>query len=118
MTYLCVPIFVSDYPQAQRDAVLAAEAGADMVEFRIDEFTDAERVTGIAACSPVPAIVTCRSPSEGGRFDGTEAQRIESINAASGGTAAYIDVELETYRRPNNGLKPLTRLILSAHDFK
>jgi hypothetical protein len=41
MTYLCIAIFVSDEAQARRDIAVAAEAGADMVELRIDEVADA-----------------------------------------------------------------------------
>jgi 3-dehydroquinate dehydratase/shikimate dehydrogenase len=108
---------VDSYPQAERDAVLAAEAGADLVEFRIDRFADPSRVAGIAACAPVLSIVTCRSPDEGGQFAGTEAERIETINAAAKGVATYVDVELGTYRRPDNGLILPGRTIVSAHDF-
>lgn len=38
MTHLCVAIFVHDVAQAKRDIAQAAEAGADMVELRIDQF--------------------------------------------------------------------------------
>jgi 3-dehydroquinate dehydratase/shikimate dehydrogenase len=118
MTYLCVPIFVESYPQAERDAVLAAEAGADMVEFRIDRFADHARVTGIAACSPVPCIVTCRSAQEGGVGERNDDERLDALRAAAKGRAAYVDVELETYRRAGVNLPQDTRVILSAHDFK
>lgn len=119
MTYLCVPIFVEDYAQAERDAVLSAEAGADLVEFRIDRFADPARVKGIARCSPVPCIVTCRSPREGGvAAELTDDERIEAIKAAMNGMPAYVDLELETYRRHAGEIAAgETRLILSSHDF-
>src|ERR1043166_2754217 len=37
-TLLCVPIMVQDEPTALADAQAARDAGADIVEFRIDEF--------------------------------------------------------------------------------
>lgn len=116
MTYLCVPIFVEDYAQAERDAVLAAEAGADLVEFRIDRFADPARVKGIARCSPVPCVVTCRSPREGGAAELNDEERIETLEAAVSGMPAYVDLELETFRR-HKDLVGKTRLILSSHDF-
>ena len=67
MTHLCVPIFVKDAAQARRDAILAAEAGADIVELRIDSFTDPNSVAALVNDFPVPCIVTCRPPSEGGQ---------------------------------------------------
>ena len=55
----------------------AAEWGADLIEFRIDRFyRDPERVGHLVAESPLPCILTCRLPSEGGHFDGEEADRI------------------------------------------
>ena len=39
MTLLCVAIFLRDDAQARRDIALAAEAGADIVELRIDALT-------------------------------------------------------------------------------
>src|SRR5688572_10029364 len=116
MTYLCVPIFVDSYPQAERDAALAAEAGADMIEFRIDRFADP--ITGIAACSPVPCIVTCRSSKEGGLVERADTERLEALRAAARGRQAYIDVELDTYRRGDPDFPPDTRVILSTHDFQ
>ena len=44
MTRLCVAIFVTDFGKAKRDIALAAERGADMVELRIDQLTDAHAV--------------------------------------------------------------------------
>src|SRR5438046_1319614 len=66
MTRLCGPIVVSSLEQARRDAILAAEHGADLVEFRIDTFTDAAPLQQLLASCPVPAIVTCRAAWEGG----------------------------------------------------
>ena len=42
MTRLCVPILVRNADQARRDAVVAIELGADMIELRLDAALDAE----------------------------------------------------------------------------
>ena len=121
MSFLCVPIFFESIDQARRDAVLAAEAGADMVELRVDELTESFTLPEL----PVPYILTCRPAREGGGSELSDADRLDLLaelaesGAESG--AAYIDVELATYvRRPD--IADLdrfpSRLIVSVHDFK
>ncbi|MBX3386920.1 MAG: type I 3-dehydroquinate dehydratase [Phycisphaeraceae bacterium] len=96
MTLLCVSILVQDEAQAVADALAAKDAGAELVEFRIDEFftgavnessgeLDALQVKAIlrmVAGSPLPCIVTCRAMAESGGaggvggYDGDEAGRV------------------------------------------
>lgn len=104
--------------QSRRDAILAAEAGADIVELRIDRLTDAVPVPEM----PLPYIVTCRPTWEGGQSTLSDQERLDLIDMMSEmAGAAYIDIELETFRRrpdaADMGHYP-RRLILSAHDFK
>ncbi|MEM9064184.1 MAG: type I 3-dehydroquinate dehydratase [Planctomycetota bacterium] len=140
MTLACVPIMVADRPSALADAQLAADLGADIVEFRIDElFSGADDpqeeadILAIVAESPLPCIVTCRPTWEGGLYDGPEDARISLYERL--GTAdsppAYIDVELKAYTASDNIRQKVnlavqhpkqqrdvrTRLILSMHDF-
>jgi len=112
MTHLCVPIFVASIEQAQRDAALAAEAGADLVELRIDTF-DGDIAALVKAIS-LPCIVTCRPAGEGGQCDLPDAVRLSRLSQAVDAGAAYIDVELATLRH-----HPVAsdRLIASTHDF-
>jgi 3-dehydroquinate dehydratase/shikimate dehydrogenase len=114
MTLLCVPIFFESHEQAARDVALAAEAGADVVELRLDRLTQ-----GIALPQyPVPVIVTCRPEWEGGESTLPDGERIALLEAASA-NARYADLELATYRRhPDARTFLAQRLILSAHDFK
>lgn len=90
MSLLCVPILVHDEAAAMADAVAARDAGADLIEFRIDEFftgsidassgelddAQVKSVLRLVAGSPLPCIVTCRHASE------------------SGGTGGYSDDEM------------------------
>jgi 3-dehydroquinate dehydratase / shikimate dehydrogenase len=138
MTHLCVPIMVRSLADALATAARAAEHGADLVEFRIDHFTDdLEALTRLIDESPLPCIITCRPTWEGGFYDGDEQKRISVIEHAgiptkSGKSPAYIDVELAGYQvsanlRQKVGLvvdhdkqvRSITAgLILSSHDFK
>jgi 3-dehydroquinate dehydratase/shikimate dehydrogenase len=121
MTHLCVAIFVRDLTQARRDIALAAEAGADMVELRVDAFgtEDADMLKSLLRFSPVPVIITCRSTSEGGDSDLDDEQRIALLESLSEANPAYIDVELDLLRRRPDARTLIPRqLIVSAHDFQ
>src|SRR3954468_23672351 len=99
MTYLCVPIFVSSLDQAKRDAVVAAENGADLVVYRVDEFTDAGDLYVLVNDSPLPCILTLRSAAEGGRTTLADDDRIALLKTPGPAEARYIDLELETFNR-------------------
>ena len=145
MTQICVPIMVEEHASAIRDATLAAEHGADLVEFRIDVFFEDKeestdllgdrigRVLELVKASPLPCIVTCRPHWEGGEYHGDDDERVSMYEAlgTSDHPPAYIDVELATYTRSANIRQKInlgvnhpkqqravsTRLILSTHDF-
>lgn len=134
MTRLCVSIHVETLPQALRDALSAAEGGADLVELRIDLLQDPEEVRRLVRECPLPCIVTCRPTSEGGLCDLSDQERIPLLEAAALEGASYIDIELASYQRSANlrqkvhfnAGSPLdmtaprekrSGLIVSAHDF-
>ena len=135
MTKLAVAIMVNSLDQALADAAKASVLGADLVEFRIDLFTDDPAgIAELVRRSALPCIVTCRVKPEGGHFDGDEAIRIGAFEAAAQPTRqpAYIDIELAAYQRSAElrqrigmfvdhpgQVRPITTgLILSTHDFK
>jgi 3-dehydroquinate dehydratase/shikimate dehydrogenase len=121
MTYLCVPIFVHSQEQAGRDIALAAEAGADTVELRLDRALESD-LRAIGKSSMLPVIATCRPPWEGGSYAGTEHDRI-LILASAQHYAAYVDVELATERAIKKEIVEylaqhgMAKAILSSHDF-
>lgn len=139
-SFLCIPITVHDLAPALTDAQAAKDAGADLIEWRIDEAfsgSDDEHelrlIKQLVADSPLPCIVTCRPTWEGGGYDGDDDARVSLFEAL--GTAdtppRYIDVELAAYSRSANLKQKInlavehpkqvrdlnTSLILSAHDF-
>ena len=134
-THLCAAIMVESLDSALAQAAQAAERGADLVEFRIDQFVDdVDRVAELVQRCALPCIVTCRPTWEGGLYDGDDQTRISLLERI--GTAArppaYYDVELATYQRsanlrqkvdlvvdhPGQQREVSTGLILSTHDFK
>lgn len=118
MTQLCVPIFVHSLQEANRDAILAAENGADLVEYRIDQFTDTGDIYILVNNSPLPCIITCRSREEGGHSELSDEERIEVLESPGAAASRYLDVEYQTFKRhPSSTLGGYRSLILSAHDF-
>src|SRR5688500_3736107 len=121
MTRLCVPLFVTDTAQAQRDIALAGEAGADVVELRIDEFIDLVAIRELLRTVSLPCLLTCRPEWEGGRSTYSNEDRILILQGLAGATnAAYIDLELTTAvdDGPINATHTAGgRVILSSHDF-
>jgi 3-dehydroquinate dehydratase/shikimate dehydrogenase len=112
---VCVPIMVQDPASALVEAAAARDAGADLVEFRIDELfsgsgdeQETKAVVRLVAESPLPCIVTCRVASEGGAYEGDEMERVsllERLGRSEGKgehPPKYVDVELASYTRSAN----------------
>ncbi|MBX3377264.1 MAG: type I 3-dehydroquinate dehydratase [Phycisphaeraceae bacterium] len=143
MSLICTPIPVPSPDAALRDAHAAKAAGADLVEFRLDDFftgDDAQVPAIVALISdcPLPCIATCRLAAEGGHYDGPDDARIslfERLGTAFGKEEhppRYIDIEAATYDRSANIRQKInlaidhpeqirdlqTSLILSMHDFQ
>ena len=96
--------------RAARDA-----SRADMVELRVDGVAGLD-VAGALAGRSGPVLVTCRPVWEGGRFDGTEAERRAILEAALALGAEFVDVE---WRAGFDDLvqRHASRVVLSMHDF-
>ena len=95
----------------------AAEDGADAVECRLDYLLqppDEADLRGLLTDPPVEVIATCRPVRQGGRFDGTEAERLAILVTASRLGATYVDVEFDV---PPKNRPTDAAIILSHHDF-
>ncbi len=69
---------------------------ADYIEFRLDSLRRIESLEKIPDSTDIPVIATNRKRSEGGRFKGTEKERIESLVEAAKKGFDYVDIELST----------------------
>jgi 3-dehydroquinate dehydratase/shikimate dehydrogenase len=90
-------------------------ATGDIVELRLDGVADLD-VAGALEGRKRPVIVTCRPVWEGGRFAGSEPERLRHLADAIRLGAEYVDVEWKADRRdlPHG---ETTRIVLSNHDF-
>ncbi|MFI4898507.1 MAG: type I 3-dehydroquinate dehydratase [Phycisphaerales bacterium JB059] len=137
-TLLCAPMMVREIDLALLRAREAKDAGADLVEYRLDELCsgdpgEIEQILALVRESPLPCIVTCRPTWEGGVCDADDMTRVALFEAlgTSDHPPAYIDVELAAYTRSANLRQKVnlaidhakqtrdvrTSLVLSAHDF-
>ena len=101
---------------------MAREMGADLVEYRVDEFfsgggggeesaslgDEIAGVVDLVSRSPVACIATCRPTWEGGAYDGPEDARVSLFEALGtlepplGHPPRYIDFELAAYEKSAN----------------
>jgi len=120
VTRVCAAISGPDHRTAKDLAHLAKDAGADLVELRIDQCVaqgaEAHELVRDFASWPLPVLATNRLRDEGGDWHGPEAQRLALLLHAEEQGAAIIDVELAAIerlpRRPQHA-----ELLLSYHDF-
>jgi 3-dehydroquinate dehydratase/shikimate dehydrogenase len=90
---LCIPIVATDNKSALRDIAEANEL-ADAIELRLDYMMEPDVAALLQACSK-PAIAACRPVIAGGRFRGSEEERIRILNRAIDAGAHYVDIEYE-----------------------
>jgi len=108
----------------------AAEMGADILEIRLDLLgirdleTAAETVRKIKSETGIPVILTNRSSTEGGKWEGKEAERIgllKNLLFLKDGPDA-VDIELSTEREARDRVVKAAKacgktVIVSYHDF-
>jgi 3-dehydroquinate dehydratase/shikimate dehydrogenase len=114
--YLAAPITAVDTAEALVMAAESAAGGATLVEYRLDLMANFD-LPRLLASSPLPAIVTCRPAAQGGRFDGSEAERLAILRRAIAGEAAFVDAEADILPRIGGHPRPRTQLIGSHHNF-
>ena len=101
---------------ATEDIRLASKA--DMIELRLDLIRDPlPAARAIRQATGKPIIATNRLRDEGGRFLGSERERIEILARASE-YADFIDIELQAERREEIISRVSRPAILSYHDFQ
>lgn len=112
---VCVTVTADTLEQLRtaRDAA----SGADLVELRLDSVRD-PRADGALAGRTCPVIVTCRPAWEGGRFRGSEEERLALLEDALTGGAEYVDVEAAAQCEALLQSNARHRVILSLHDFE
>ncbi|PYR93536.1 MAG: shikimate dehydrogenase [Acidobacteria bacterium] len=94
----------------------AAEAEADLVELRLD-MLERPDAAGALAGRRTPVIVTCRPVRAGGRFEGSDEERLRILREAHALGAEYIDVDFDALCEPIIAERQGRGVIVSTHDF-
>ena len=110
---VAIPITAASMDEALGDMNKAAEV-ADIIELRIDCMVN-PNLERLLRHSQTPKIVTNRTKYEGGRFQGSEEDRIACLQEAIALGAEYVDIELNHYRPLD---RKRTKLIVSYHNFE
>uniref|UniRef100_A0A453EWT8 Shikimate dehydrogenase substrate binding N-terminal domain-containing protein n=1 Tax=Aegilops tauschii subsp. strangulata TaxID=200361 RepID=A0A453EWT8_AEGTS len=125
MTLLCVPLVGRTVEEMKIDAAAAAAAGGDLVEIRLDYiegFRPREDLPRLLHSCPLPVLVTYRPNWEGGRYDGDDATRFETLCLAMELGVDYVDIELKVADKFVDflsGNKPdKCKLIVSSHNYE
>ena len=120
---ICVSIASEDVQSITRQVDRAFELGADYVEIRFDFVKPEELQRAIDSSRPIKnrAVFTLRSKEQGGKFAGSEQDRIKWLYKLAEIRPMLLDVELDTLRQ-NDDLTDFlegqkTPILVSWHDF-
>ena len=97
-------------------AMHQAAGRADLAELRLDLMAEFD-LPRLLAGRPLPVIVTCRPLREGGRWPGSEAERLAVLRQAAALGADYVDLEWDAAGEIAGLDRRRTQVILSRHRF-
>lgn len=113
---ICVTLGRTRHKMMVAEHQALSRKGAQFVELRLDWLRHTPDLSRLLADRPTPVIVTCRRPGDGGRWRGTEEQRMMVLRQAIVEGIEYVDLEADTATKvPRYGK---TKRIVSHHDFK
>ena len=93
-----------------------AEQGAKLVELRLDYISGAVNIRRLIADRPCRVVISCRRPTDGGKWTGSEEQRQLLLRTAIAEGVEFIDLEDDIAASvPRFGK---TKRIVSFHDFR
>lgn len=121
---ICVSIAPEDVQSIAKQADRAFELGAYYVEIRFDFLKPEQLQSAIDAARDIKdrAVFTLRSKDQGGKFAGSEQQRVQWLQKLAEQKPMLLDVELDTLQE-NDELadfldRQKTPVLVSWHDFK
>ena len=92
------------------------EAESDLYEIRLDYFNTID-LDQVSQLLNKPCILTLRCRSEGGKFQGSEEERIDLLQQLATLKPAYIDLETTVPTAIIEKIAKQTKVILSYHNF-
>ena len=112
----CAVIGRTRHKMIQAEILQAAKQGAKLIELRLDFLSKAPDFKRLLLNRPCPMIATFRRPADGGRWNGTEDQRLMLMRHAVVAGFDYLDVEVDIADQvPRFGA---TKRIVSYHNLR
>lgn len=124
MAKICVSIAEESVGSVKEQMKQAFEAGADFVEIRFDFLKPSEVMAAVDIIGEDrgKCVFTLRSSAQGGKFPGTEEERMRLLRKLAEAKPMLVDVELDALRA-NDNLADYLELasiptLVSWHDFE
>jgi 3-dehydroquinate dehydratase/shikimate dehydrogenase len=113
---ICVSIGRGRHKQVILEHRHLVEQGAELVELRLDYIRRNVNFKRLLTNRPCPVVATCRRARDGGKWGGTEEQRLMMLRAAIADGVDYVDLEDDVADKiPRYGT---TKRIISRHNFE
>lgn len=118
---ICIPIIANTPDDVLRDMAEASKV-ADIIEVRLDYIKNPD-LKHILEKRTKPVIITNRPCREGGKFEGSEEERIAALKLAIQLQADYVDIEHDSIQHimettVHHPPTSKTKLIVSYHNFR
>ncbi len=112
---ICVSLARTRHGMMLAEHQTLAQHGAELVELRVDWLSRAPELSRLLTNRPTPVVFTCRRPPDGGRWKGSEEERLTLLRAAIVAGVEYVDLERDIATKIRRYGK--TKRIISHHDF-
>ena len=113
---ICVSIGRSRHRHMMAEHRHLVEQGAKLVELRLDYIRGPINIKRLLENRPCPVVVTCRRERDGGKFTGSEEERLTLLRTTIAEGVDYVDLEDDIAGSvPRFGK---TKRIVSHHDFR
>lgn len=119
---ICASLAAENASDLAAQAKNAFDLGADFIEARLDFIAPEHVMQAADGIDKDRAVFTLRSKNQGGRFSGTEEERVKLLRKLAEKRPMLVDVELETLQA-NDNLADYLELasiptLVSWHDFE
>ena len=112
---ICVSIGRGRHKHVIAEHKHLVEKGAKLVELRLDYINGTVNLKRLIGERPCPVVITCRREKDGGKWTGTEEERVTLLRSAIAEGVEYVDLEEDIAGDiPRFGK---TKRIVSYHDF-
>ena len=113
---ICVSIGRGRHRHVAAEHAHLVEQGARLVELRLDYIRGEVNLKRLITDRPCPVVISCRRERDGGKWPGSEEQRLMLLRTAIAEGVEYVDLEEDVAGSiPRFGK---TKRIVSHHDFR